>query len=383
MLPAKVQQAHDTALETWPEFSRFASVSWVSDRKIESAFETDGGDIHYNPNVLDQMTDEEAAFAAAHTFLHVGLLHRQRRGEKEEKKWHTACDLVVNDILKDRMSLPEGAVYDPKYSGRSAEDIYEELPDDEDEQPQGGDDPGQGLNMGGLASKDGDEDGYYTGKSKQASKEAAKDGDRISDVAGKLPGNEPMAALRDVQARRAKHLKRLTPNWMSGMAQTMRLKIGTSLMDRRFFAEELYLDNYDEDDRVLIAIDTSGSVDDAQVRLFLRCAQGIMEELQASATVLMVDTRIHSETDLEPGDPLPRVVGRGGTSFVPVIEYAARAPAGRYQAAFYFTDAYGTFGDNRPTIPFTWVVWPGGGEVPEGYGDVINMETEDTEDDED
>lgn len=383
MLPFVVQQAHDKALEVWPELSRFATGVWAASKDINGAFETDGGQIRYNTKVIEQMTPDDAAFAVAHTLLHVGFLHRQRREDRDEKKWHTACDIVVNHTLQERMELPEGAVYDPKYAGLSADEVYDKLPaDDGKNSPEEGEGKGKGLGIGGLSSDDSEgAEGGYTKTSAEAAREAAGDSEKIMEVAGKLPGKEPMAVLRDIQTRRSRALAKLRPNWMQGVAQTMRLKIGTSVMDRRFFAEEMYLDNFDEEDVVLIAVDTSGSVSDHMVKVFLQLIQGLLEELQAKATVLMVDTEIHSVTELEPGDALPRVVGRGGTDFRPVIEFANAAPNGRYQMAFYFTDAYGEFGKVLPAIPFTWVLWPGSSRVPAGFGDTIQMDSQYDDDD--
>lgn len=83
--------------------------------------------IFLNPGA--RLDIEELKFVLAHEILHVGLLHHARGVDKDGYVWNLACDFVINDWLREMEvgSMPENALYDPKFHNMSAESIYDEL----------------------------------------------------------------------------------------------------------------------------------------------------------------------------------------------------------------------------------------------------------------
>lgn len=399
-------EAHEAMVTAFPYLARFAATTkYQYDSKISEVLLTDGGSIKVNKAKFEALPDDETRMIGlAHELHHIAYLHVQRQGaNREAKKWHTAADIVVNGYLRRELeplglSLPEGSVVDEKLELLSVEEVYEKLPDNPDQQPQGGDGEGQGLGLGGMV--DGSGQGFeqpgegqgqpqkgkggagnkpakgFDADSKEQAQRNAQDGEQMADLAGKLPGTEPLAALRNVQERRARILGKIRKTWMAGMASWMRMQIGTTIPDRRFLYQGLYLENYDEEDKIVIVVDTSGSVDDEMVAMFLQFVQGLLEEMQAEATIIMADARIHSVTDLQPGDPLPPVVGRGGTHFGPAIEWINEQQQGVYQAAFYFTDGAGYYPEHPCEIPMFWILWPDHSPIREGFGESIVMDAD-------
>ena len=90
-------------------------------------------EILVNPDV--DLTPAELRFIMAHEMLHVGLLHDKRRGDRDPFIWNIACDYVINAWLID-MGVgempPRGGLYDAKYAGMSADQIYDALMKDAD-----------------------------------------------------------------------------------------------------------------------------------------------------------------------------------------------------------------------------------------------------------
>lgn len=95
-----------------------------------------------NPfNRGSQMTDDEIAAILCHEMFHIALLHMRRQrlvvGEKPDKKmfgkWNKACDYEINPILIDEGLLTvEGlqklkGLYNEKYIGLSAEEIFKQI----------------------------------------------------------------------------------------------------------------------------------------------------------------------------------------------------------------------------------------------------------------
>ena len=75
---------------------------------------------------------EEWKFVLAHEFLHAALCHAQRCEEREPLLWNAACDYVINDWLVEMGigTMPEGALFEPRFHGLTAEAVYDQLWED-------------------------------------------------------------------------------------------------------------------------------------------------------------------------------------------------------------------------------------------------------------
>ena len=93
--------------------------------------------------------------------------------------------------------------------------------------------------------------------------------------------------------------------------------------------------------KLLVALDTSGSVTDAQLRQFISEMNGLVHLCQTD--VIQFDTQLY-------GDPMTlskkiksfEVKGRGGTDFAPPIKYFLDH---NYDGLIMFTDGYAPFPD--------------------------------------
>lgn len=86
------------------------------------------GEIYINPAM--RLNEEEWKFVLAHEYLHAGLAHHERCGERDFQLWNIACDFVINDWLIEMQIgvMPSmGVLYDPDLHNLSAETIYDIL----------------------------------------------------------------------------------------------------------------------------------------------------------------------------------------------------------------------------------------------------------------
>lgn len=110
--------------------------------------------------------------------------------------------------------------------------------------------------------------------------------------------------------------------------------------------------------KIVVAIDTSGSVSDNEIEQIFNEIFAIIARRSFELTVIECDEEIQRVYQLKSPKDLPnRVKGRGGTSFTPVIEYINEHRYFRDALLIYFTDGYGETSIPRPlTYRNLWVV---------------------------
>ena len=146
--------------------------------------------------------------------------------------------------------------------------------------------------------------------------------------------------------------------------------------NRRFIADGLYLPGNPKEGpgEIVLAVDTSGSVDNALLNKFIAEVRKINEDMQPEKIYLIVcDNCIHSVTEFGPYDEVTcKVQGRGGTDFKPVFRWI-RDNNKTPKAVVYFTDLEGDAGPQQRGYETLWVVWPGG-ETQAPWGELVMME---------
>jgi predicted metal-dependent peptidase len=135
--------------------------------------------------------------------------------------------------------------------------------------------------------------------------------------------------------------------------------------DRRFIGQGLYLETLiGESVQVFVAVDTSGSIDQQELRLFLSEVQGILTAYpHLQCQLYYVDAAAYGPYQLNPDSPIPSPQGGGGTSFIPFFEQVDVQWDRQTQAVcVYLTDGYGTFPESAPELPVLWVITPSGSD---------------------
>ena len=129
--------------------------------------------------------------------------------------------------------------------------------------------------------------------------------------------------------------------------------------------------------KIIVAIDTSASVDDIMIAHIINEILGILAKRKHDITVIECDAEVQriykakTQADIQ-----KKVTGRGGTCFSPVIDYINNDKYFRDALLIYFTDGYGESVIPRPrTYRNLWVVIGDARHlsVEEPYGAVVTL----------
>jgi predicted metal-dependent peptidase len=330
---------------------------------------TDGRSIFVNPHFFDTLTTAEQDAVLVHEVLHAALLHVPRRGGRDPQLWNIAADIVVNGMLvQERYDLPTGGLRNQQLEHLSVEEVYEQLlreqPSDEP-QPQ----PQPDLlerSPADAQAADADAPGPGSGPADaEARNRALEKHWQQAHEQARIVAEE--TAIGTAPAGMARELGSLSPAKLDWRSYLWRFLVQTPTdfqhFDRRFVGRGMYLETISgEHLNVLLAVDTSGSIDRQAVELFLGEVRGILRAYpHLRCDLYYADAEVYGPHRLTPSSPLPPVVGGGGTDFRP---FFARIPTYRPpwepSVAIYLTDGYGEFPERAPRCPVLWVVTPGG-----------------------
>ncbi|MFC4455744.1 DUF2201 family putative metallopeptidase [Deinococcus sonorensis] len=329
---------------------------------------TDGDRVFLNPQAAAQLPPALLDGLLLHEVLHAALSHVQRRGPREAKRWNRAADLIVNGMVASA-GLPtlETAPRDAHLETLSVEEVYAALEGQEQSQDEE------------------DEDLLDAPPSDAPPREGGRSGDtparqarRWSQTLAQARAAESLSGHGSDPLGLHRELARLAParlDWRSHLWRFLaRTPTDFGGFDRRFIGRGLYLEALDDESlRALIAVDTSGSVDDQAVQALIAEVQGVLGAYpHVQAELYYADTEAYGPYPLTAGSEIPPPQGGGGTDFRPVF---VRATEQEPDVIIYLTDGYGDFPELVPRSPVLWVVPPGGLE-DEGFpfGEVLRLE---------
>jgi predicted metal-dependent peptidase len=342
-------------------FARFIPTTTIP------AAATDGRDIFINPEFLKSLPTAQQDGVLLHEILHAALLHPLRLKEREPELWNIAADIVVNGMILSQsgFELPPGGLRDELLEHLSVEEVYELLRRSRADVP-----PRFKLaDLDLLPPSCGETidlsspqfcQGLDITQCETIAAYWRQAIDRATAIAratqwGKLPSGieREFESILNPQLDWRAYLWRYlvqTPTDFQGF-------------DRRFVGRGLYLEALEcESVRVYIAIDTSGSVSETTLNLFLGEIRGILGAYpHLECDLYYVDNEAYGPYSLTLNAPLPAPQGGGGTSFVPFFDRVGETWNGHTQAVcIYLTDGYGEFPVTPPILPTLWVVTPGG-----------------------
>jgi len=142
----------------------------------------------------------------------------------------------------------------------------------------------------------------------------------------------------------------------------------------KFLYRGIYLPSMSSDLlRVIVAVDTSGSVDESLLSTFLGEISAMMQQYpNYEIDLITADAKIQSVKTFLPGEPLVYAMsGGGGTDFRPVFEYIDRH-IDYPTLLIYFTDGDGTYPTEEVSYDVLWVM-PEKREVP--FGEVVTLKS--------
>jgi predicted metal-dependent peptidase len=128
-------------------------------------------------------------------------------------------------------------------------------------------------------------------------------------------------------------------------------------------------------DTVVVAVDTSGSISQAELNAYLAEVGGVLCDVRPRRVVLIAcDAQVQQVDEAASLDELQVIKaaglkGGGGTSFVPVFERIDDDNL-KPDAVIYCTDMMGRFPEKPPTYP---VIWAATTDIAAPFGDVVRI----------
>jgi len=110
--------------------------------------------------------------------------------------------------------------------------------------------------------------------------------------------------------------------------------------------------------RVVVVVDTSGSIEQGTLQLFLTEIDGI-RRTGAAITVIEADCDVQQVYNYRRGVEI-NMKGGGGTNFDPAFEYINSGRSGNFDACIYLTDGAAPEPKIKPRAPLLWVLTPDG-----------------------
>ena len=317
---------------------------------------TDGQDIFINPKFVRSLPNPALDGLLLHEVLHAALLHVLRRQTREHQLWNIAADIVVNGMVaqEEGMTLPKGGIRDKKLEHLSVEEIYEIL----QKQP-----CSYCLTLLDLLEPPDDAEDCLG-----SNRKAALETHWRNAMQQAITIAQSSQSQGSIPAGFGRELSNLTQPQIDWRTYLWRYLVRTPTdftgFDRRFIGQKLYLEALEgESVKVYIAVDTSGSVGDRELGLFLGEVRGILQSYpHLVGELYYADANAYGPYELNSDSPIPKPIGGGGTSFIPFFEQVKNRHQFDHQAGVcvYLTDGFGSFPSDVPELPVLWVVTPGG-----------------------
>lgn len=107
-------------LKSYVDWLRFVPTSSVNTGT------TDGKNVYYNLENLSKRDELGQQFTLLHEILHVALDHMNRQEDRDSLAFNYACDAVINQMIKQvGIPIPEGSIDCPEASNYTAEEYYD------------------------------------------------------------------------------------------------------------------------------------------------------------------------------------------------------------------------------------------------------------------
>ncbi|HHH43531.1 MAG TPA: hypothetical protein ENK49_05280 [Gammaproteobacteria bacterium] len=357
---------------------------------------TDVRALYYNPEYISRLSLDQTQYVLAHEALHCALSHFARRQHRVKQRWDIACDLAINPLLiREGLKPPPGVLLNSGFEGMMAEEIYPFIDEDTEEETHDDhfydqEDRAQGSSGGqpldqdeskGGGSGDSDSEPQESGQAPRPLSETEQEQLAVQwrqRLAGAAQQAQAAGKLGATMARLVEHLLQPQLPWRMLLARYMTAAARDDYSYQRPSRREgnaILPSLKSAQIEVVVILDTSGSINDTELREFVSEIDAIKGQMRARLTLHACDAELckNGPWCFEPWEAfsLPaNLYGRGGTRFTPAFEWLERSDR-KPDLVVYFTDAEGEFPKTEPGFPVLWLV-KGRGKVPWGQRIQLN-----------
>ena len=342
----RLQKTHIQLMRT-PEFALYSGLLMVGDTTVSETFPsaaTDGRNKIYGRKFVDECSDKELAFVVIHEAMHVAFRHLtvwRALWKISPQLANMACDYVINLLIVDMdptakivaFPMRDGkhyGLYDTRFRGMNTKQVFDILLQEQKDKPKGDKgepgEPGEGQpgegESGNFDSHDWEGAAEVTDKeAEELAREidqALRQGVINQQKAGKGSGNMPRE-LGDLLAPQVDWRDLLRE--FAVAACSAKDTSSWRRINRRFIGEDIYMPSLigEKVRNVVVAVDTSGSIDAKALNNFLSEVKSVAETVRPDAVDLIYwDTRVashevYTSSDLDNLVKSTKPKGGGGT----------------------------------------------------------------------
>ncbi len=343
----------------------FGSISIMQKPKLNENIQTFASTpeyFEYNDNYIECLDDNELSFLLTNSAMHQAFGYTYRKEGRMDWLWTMAQDYTINSLLVNNgLKLPDALLYDERFDALSTEEVYQILENEIDEDKH--------------TAKDIENIKYEKMKD---TNEYDEDPIDIEDI------NQQLLNKARLQGDLPLGIEILVPNletsqisWEDELYTIIEnsVKFDYTLMppNKRYLSQGVALPALSgTKTKLIIAIDSSGSIDKELLGKFLNEVESIMNTFTAfEIDLLIADATVHEHHILYPGDELEYTLkGGGGTNFDETFKYVDEN-IDNVTLFLYFTDTLGKFPEDEPVYDVIWVVPQKEVEVP--FGRVVSL----------
>lgn len=312
-------------------------------------------EIRFSPDFFAKLPRETRKTVLAHELWHLARMHIIRAGDRDKKIWNWACDIRINnDLEKDGYSFAgvEWCWKDPRFGDMTEEEIYDILIQ-ENKQPQGNS-WGTGEGSGDIEDATGSKPTPSQIQTMVGNVVRAMQQAQMHNQAGSIPGS----------------VKEFIKDFLSPVVpwQTVLERFFTEALNEDYTwkrpnrrIHDVYLPSRVVEngrlEHLMYFLDVSGSISTHDIIRFNSEVKHVKDRyLPEKMTLVLFDTKIQRTVVIAESDEFDglEIVGRGGTSLVPVREIIEKE---KPTAAIIFSDMY-CEPMEKPSypVPIIWAV---------------------------
>jgi predicted metal-dependent peptidase len=324
---------------------------YVVDPNVRTAC-TDGVNCKYGKDFIESLSESDLRGLILHENLHKAFQHTflwKHLYEQDARTANMACDYVINLIIKDIsrdsrgfVTLPEKGLIDERFRGMDSQQVFDTLLQEGQGQGQGGEDGDEGAGL--------DDHDWSSGEQlpPEAQDQIRKEIDQAlrqgQILAGKMGGrmSRELLGMLEPKVKWQDQLREFMSSLVDGKDISTWQRV-----NRRWLQHDMYMPSTLSESmgRVVIGIDTSGSIGGAVLSEFLSEVKAICENVKPELIDLLYwDTEVaahevYSRDELDKLTAKTKPAGGGGTNASCVPEYI-KARGIKPECVIMLTDGY-------------------------------------------
>ena len=356
----KIEQTKATLLIEQPYFGSIASAQKSKLNEDIQTFTSDPEFFQYNDDYIECLNDDELKFILTNSAMHQAFGYENRQEGRMSWLWTMAQDYAINSLLVNNgLELPDALLFDDRFDDLSCEAIYKILEDEIDDEKHT---PKDVENIKYEKIQDTNE----------------YDQDPIEDIheqllnKAKMQGDLPLG-IEILVPRLNKNEISWRDELFTVIENSVKFDYTLSPPNKRYLWQGIALPALSGTKvKIVIAIDSSGSIDNNLLAIFLSETESILNQFENfEIDLLIADTKVHEHHIIYPGDAIEyNIKGGGSTNFEETFNYIDEN-INDVTLMLYFTDGLGKFPIDEPFYDVVWVMPKEGQNIP--FGRVINL----------